>query len=239
MKTKLILLAVITFAIIIAGCKYDNYDPPTSFLTGKMIYNNIPVGVRSNATQLELWQWTWDTRGVIARAKIIAYIAQDGSYSARLFDGDYKIVRLAGAPWSNPNTDTLLVTVKGNTTFDVPVSPYFIITGETYTYSNADSSVTATGLITKVGSNAITNMTLYAGYTGIVDNTNSFGNQALTTGLVDLSTPKTVKFKIPKTAFTNYPSYLSQRGYVYVRLGIQISGVSERYFTQVQKISLQ
>jgi Fe-S cluster assembly scaffold protein SufB len=200
-----------------------------------MIYNNAPVGVRSNATQLELWQWTWDTRGVIARAKIIAYIAQDGSYSVRLFDGDYKIVRLAGAPWSNPNTDTLLVTVKGNTTFDVPVTPYFIVTGESYVYSKSDSTITATGLITKVGSNAITNMTLYAGITSIVDNTNSIGNTALTTGLVDLSTPKTAIYKLTKANFTT----INTKTYVYARLAVQITGVSERYFTQVRKISLQ
>lgn len=235
MKNKLILLAVFTSLLIIAGCEYDNYDPPTSFLTGKVVYNNTPVGVRSNGTQLELWQYTWDTKGKIARAKIAVYIAQDGSYSARLFDGDYKIVRLTGAPWSNPNTDTLSVTVSGNTTYDVPVTPYFIITGESFVYSKSDSTITAAGLITKVGSNAITNMTLYTSFTSIVDNTNSIGNTALTTGLTDLSTPKTVKYKLTKANFTS----INTRGYVYARLAIQISGVSERYFTQVQKISLQ
>jgi hypothetical protein len=231
MKNKIILLSVIAFAIIIAGCKYDNYSPPTSILSGKVIYNSVPVGVRSNGTQLELWQYTWDTKGKIARAKIAVYIAQDGSYSARLFDGNYKIVRLAGAPWSNPNTDSLDVTVSGNTTFDVPVTPYFTIAGETYTYNKADSSITSTCNITKVGTAAITNLTLYAGVTSIVDNTNTTQNNVLSTGLTDLTTPKTTKITLT--------SANKKRAYIYVRLAIQISGVSERYFTQVQKISLQ
>jgi hypothetical protein len=231
MKNKIILLAVIAFAIMIAGCKYDNYDPPTSILSGKVVYNSVPVGVRSNGTQLELWQYTWDTKGKIARAKIAVYIAQDGFYSAKLFDGNYKIVRLAGAPWSNPNTDSLDVTVNGNTTFDVPVTPYYTISGETFTYNKADSSITSTCSITKVGTNAITNLTLYAGVTSIVDNTNTTQNNVLTTGLTDLTTPKTNKITLT--------SVNKKRSYIYVRLAIQISGVSERYYTQVQKISLQ
>jgi hypothetical protein len=230
MKNKLILLAVFTSLLVLAGCKYDNYDPPTSFLTGHVVYNSSPVGVRSNATQLELWQYTWDTKGKIARAKIAVYIAQDGSFSARLFDGNYKIVCLAGAPWSNPNTDSLDVAVAGNTTFDVPVTPYFTIAGETFVYNKADSSITSTCNITKVGTNAITNVTLFAGVTSIVDNTNSTQNNVLTAGLTDLTTPKTNKITLT--------SVNKKRSYIYVRLGIQISGVSERYYTQVQKLSL-
>jgi hypothetical protein len=231
MKNKLILITVITFAIIIAGCKYDNYDPPTSFLTGHVTYNNTPVGVRSNGTQLELWQYKWDTKGVIARAKLAVYIDQNGFFSARLFNGDYKIVRLAGAPWSNPNTDSLDVTVKGNTTMDVPVTPYFVITGETFTYNKADSSITSSCTITKIGALAITNLTLFAGVTDIVDNTNNTQSNVLTTGLTDLSTPKTNKITLT--------SINKKRGYIFVRLGIQISGVGERYFTSVKELSLQ
>jgi hypothetical protein len=230
MKNKLILLAFFTFLLIIAGCEYDNYTPPQSLLKGSVVYNNVPVGVRSNGTQLELWQYKWDTKGVVARAKLAVYIAQDGTYSALLFDGDYKIVRLAGAPWSNPNTDTLNVTVSGNTTLDVPVTPYFTIAGETYVYNKADSSITSTCNITKVGTAAITNLTLFAGVTNIVDNTNNSQTNVVTTGLTDLTTPKTNKITLS--------SANKKRGYVFVRLGIQISGVSERYFTQVYKLSL-
>lgn len=231
MKNKLLFLTTIAFLLIVAGCEFDNYDPPKSFLSGHVVYNNIPVGVRSNGTQLELWQYKWDTRNIIVPAKIPVYIDQDGFYSARLFDGDYKIVRLAGAPWSNPNTDTLSITVKGNTTFDVPVTPYFIITGETFVYNKSDASITSTCNITQIGTLPITNLTLYAGVTNIVDNTNNTQSNVLTEGLNDLSTPKTNKITLN--------SINKNRSYIFVRLGIQISGVGERYFTPVQKLSLQ
>lgn len=231
MKNKLILLAVFILAIFIAGCAVDNYDPPSSFLTGRVVYNNVPVGVRSNATQLELWQYQWDTKGIIARAKIAVYIAQDGSYSARLFDGNYKLVRLAGAPWSDQKTDSIDVKVSGNTVVDVPVTPYFTISGETFTYNKADSSLTSTCNITKVGTAAITNVTLYAGVTSIVDNTNSTQNYALTTGLTDLSTPKTNKITLT--------SVNKKKDFIYARLAVLCAGSSERVFTQVQKIALQ
>jgi hypothetical protein len=230
MKNKFILLVVFILASFIAGCTVDNYDPPTSFLTGHVVYNNVPIGVRSNATQLELWQYKWDTKGVIARAKIAVYIAQDGSYSARLFDGNYKLVRLAGAPWVT-QTDSIDVTVSGNTVVDVPVTPYFTISGETFIYNKADSSLTSTCNITKVGTAAITNVTLYAGITSIVDNTNSSQNNALTTGLTDLTTAKTNKITLT--------SVNKKRDFIYARIAILCAGSSERYFTQVQKIALQ
>ncbi|MDP3002926.1 MAG: DUF3823 domain-containing protein [Bacteroidales bacterium] len=216
-----------------AGCEYDNYDPPTSLLSGHVVYNNTPVGVRSNATQLELWQYTWDTKGKIARAKISVYIAQDGSYSARLFDGDYKIVRLTGAPWSNPNTDTLNVTVSGNTTYDVPVTPFYTITGETFT--NSGGVITSTCMVNKVGTVAISSLTLYIGVTNIVDaNNNAQTNVISSSGLTDLSTLKTNTVTLTNVS----PTLLASRKYVYVRLGVQISGVGERFYTPVQKITL-
>ena len=63
------------FVLILVGCEYDNYDPPRSFLTGTVTYNGNPVGVRSGATQLELWQ-----HGYQLFEKIPVYIAQDGTF---------------------------------------------------------------------------------------------------------------------------------------------------------------
>ena len=227
MKNKLILFAVFTFAIIIAGCEYDNYDPPTSFLSGNVTYNNVPVGVRSGATQLELWQYHWDTRGVVARSKISVYIDQDGSYSARLFDGNYKLVRLKGGPWAD-QTDSISVSVSGDTKVDVPVVPFFVITSPSVTFSGG--VITSTCNLTKVGTYDITSLTLYVGVTNIVDQNNSSQTHVLTTGLTDLSTPKTNTVTLSDAN--------KARDYVYVRLGVLSKGSSERYYSPVQKIVL-
>jgi Protein of unknown function (DUF3823) N-terminal domain/Domain of unknown function (DUF3823_C) len=226
MKSKIISLAILTFFITQVGCKFDNYDPPAALLTGKIIYNGNPVGVRSGATQLELWQY-----GYKLRVKIPVNIAQDGSYTATLFNGNYKLVRLAGAPWAN-QTDSIDVKVSGNTTADVPVTPFYIITGETFTYNKTDNSINSSCLLTKVGTAAITSLTLYISRTDIVDANNNTGSTTLAAAaLTDLTTAKTAKVVVTADPLN--------RSYVYVRLGVLSAGSTERLYTAVQKISLQ
>jgi len=226
MKSKLISSIFILFVILIAGCEYDNYDPPKSFLTGTVTYNGNPVGVRSGGTQLELWQY-----GYALRSKISVYIAQDGTFSARLFDGNYKLVRLTGAPWQS-QTDSISVTVNGNTTVDVPVTPYFIITNPNFTYNSSTGAITSTCNITKVGTLNIESLTLYIGITSIVDANNTSQSNTLSSGsLTDLTTPKT---NVVTLNTTN-----KSRKYVYARLGVKTSGVGERLYSPVQKIILQ
>lgn len=224
MKSKILSLVILTFVIILTGCAYDNYDPPTSFLTGKVVYNGNAVGVRSGAAQLELWQY-----GYKLRSKVAVDISQDGTYSARLFDGNYKLVRLAGAPWA-PQTDSIDVVVSGATTVDVPVTPYYTISGETFTLNSG--VITSSALVTKVGTLAITSLTLYVGITNIVDANNNSQNTVLAaSALTDLSTPKTATVTLNAT--------LAAKSYVYVRLGVQTSGIGERLYTPVQKIKLK
>ncbi|HLN20362.1 MAG TPA: DUF3823 domain-containing protein [Bacteroidales bacterium] len=228
MKKVLLYIMVATLGLFSTRCEYDNYDPPTSILSGNVMYNNVPVGVRSGATQLELWQYSWNTRGVIAKAKIVVNIDQNGFYSSRLYDGDYKLVRLKGGPWAD-QTDSIAVSVRGNTTLDVPVSPFFVINNPVFTFSGTD--ITSTCNLTKLGTYNITSLTLYVGLTNIVDQNNSSQTNVLSaSALTDLSTAKTNKVTLTAANLG--------RSYVYVRLGVLSAGSSERYYTPVQKISL-
>src|SRR5438105_1762586 len=122
MKIKILSSLIIAFVIIFTGCKKDNYSPPGSTITGRVIYQSQPLGVRSNGVQLELWQ-----HGFQLFSKIPVYLAEDGTFSASVFDGNYKLTLLKGnGPWAD-KTDSIDVTVKGAATVDVPVDPYFII----------------------------------------------------------------------------------------------------------------
>lgn len=124
MKIRTICLATIAM-LSLAGCEYDNYDMPDAILSGKVVYEGNQVGVRATATRLELWQ-----DGYANKKKIDVNIAHDGTYSATLFNGRYKIVRVAGAPWEAQPSDTIVVDVKGNTTKDVEVKPFIAISNE-------------------------------------------------------------------------------------------------------------
>src|SRR3982751_5000804 len=102
------LLAISMF--ILSSCEKDNRTPPESTLTGRVVYNKEPIGVRSGGVSFEIWQ-----RGFQLFSKITLNIAQDGSFSAALFDGDYKLVRARGAgPWVD-NVDSIDVHVSGAT----------------------------------------------------------------------------------------------------------------------------
>lgn len=224
MKSKILSFVIIISFIVLAGCEFDNYDQPGSKLSGTVNYNGTAVGVRSGATQLELWQYGYPTR-----AKIPVNIAQDGTFTATLFDGNYKLVRLAGAPWQR-QTDSLDVTVSGSTTFDVPVTPFYTLTNETFTVTSG--TVNSSVKVNKIGTENITSLTLYVGVTNIVDANNNSQNTTLNAAaLTDLTTAKTQSIAL-NTAN-------KARSYVYVRIGVLCAGSTERYYTPVQKITLQ
>lgn len=211
-------------ALLLAGCAKDNVDPPKSNLTGRVVYQDEAVGVRTNGVQLELWQ-----RGYQLFTKIPVFVAQDGSYSATLFDGNYKLVRLRdNGPWAN-NTDSITVEVRGNTIVDVPVQPYFVVRNATF--SKSGNVVTGSCQVSQAttGRN-IESVTMFVNTTQFVDTNNSLIGRDNKTGtaLGNLSQPLNFSFTLPSTV----------RSVCYVRIGVKTQGVGELYYSPVQKIVL-
>jgi len=209
--------------MLVIGCKKDNYEKPTSILSGKVVYNKEAVGVRSAGVQLELWQ-----HGFQLFTKIPVYVAQDGSFSASLFDGNYKLVRLPGnGPWVN-NTDSIDVTVKGGATIEVPVQPYFIIRNATV--GKNGTTVTATFSIERINaSQPLESASLYLGKTEIVDAVNNLRAAALSASQIgDITATVTINVTIPAT--------LTGESFFYARIGVKTAGVGEQIYTQPFKI---
>lgn len=225
MKIKAFFYIASAAIILLTACKKDNYTPPSSQLTGKVVYQGQAVGVRSNGVQLELWQ-----HGYQLFTKIPLYIDQDGSFSATLFDGNYKLVRLKGnGPWAD-NADSIDVTVKGNTVIDVPVDPYFIIKNEAFQKngSNIDATFTVQAVNT---SKSLELVRLYLGQTIITDQNNNAANVQKAAAAINLTQPVTLSAAIPAA--------LTGKDYVFVRLGVKAAGVQELYYTAPQKIMLK
>jgi hypothetical protein len=231
MKTKIfiiaqLLLGVLTFATILSSCEKDNRPEPRSVLKGRVVYDGKPVNVRSNGVQLEIWQ-----RGYQLFTKIPVYINQDGTFSASLFDGNYKLVRLPGnGPWLD-NKDTIEVELRGTKELDVPVQPYFVFQNDTY--SKGEGKVFATFTLKQIdASRNLERVNLYIGKTMIVDPNNNDGNaQEVAANITDLSKP------ISLTA--TLPAALAGREYIYARIGVKTSGVGEMLFGAPQKIMLK
>lgn len=235
MKLHYIVYILLAMAGILSGCEKDNFDPPKATLKGRVVYQDQPIGVRtpnvnadgtaSNGVQLELWQ-----PGFQVYSKIPVFVNQDGSFSASVFDGNYKLVLLRGTgPWVD-NSDTINVQVKGSSVVDVPVEPYYIIRNEQF--QKAGDIVTATCNVQQVSpSRAIERVTLYLGATQFVDVNNNDGKIDITAaGIADLNQP--LSFSLP------IPAKLTSKGYFYGRIGVKTVGVAEMLYTPVQKIQL-
>lgn len=225
MKNKLYSYFTLLLAVVLlAGCKYDNQEPPKSFITGRVVYNGQPVEVRSNNVRLELWQ-----PGYALFQKLEIMVAQDGTFSANVFDGKYKITRLQGnGPWVN-QTDTIAVELRGNAVIDVPVTPYFVVKNPALAKSG--TAIQATFQVEKVHeSGQLEYVYLYLGNTVIVDQNNNIGNARLAAGAVDLSQPITLN--------ANIPAAVGGRGYVYGRIGVKTVGVGEQIYSTPVKILL-
>ena len=87
MKKIIPFFIMICCLLAVSSCSYDNFEEPKATLTGKAIYDGEAVGVRSGSSEFALFQ-----DGYALKGSIPVYIAQDGSYSVSLFNGDYKLV---------------------------------------------------------------------------------------------------------------------------------------------------
>ncbi|MDQ6482504.1 DUF3823 domain-containing protein [Dyadobacter sp. LHD-138] len=226
MKTKILAFLVMTSWVMLTGCEKDNHQQPKSVLKGRIVHDGQAIGLRSNGVQLELWQ-----HGYQLFTKIPVYIQQDGTFSASLFDGNYKLVRLRGnGPWTD-NSDSIDIQLKGSMELDVPVNPYFVFKNDTY--QKGEKAVSATFNLQQVNtSRQIERVNLYIGTTTIVDANNNAGNvQKIAADLTDLTKPLTLTAPLSAA--------LASREYVFVRLGVKTAGVGEMLFGAPQKIQLK
>lgn len=216
---------VLLLGVIFTGCEYDNFDEPKSTLSGKVAYEGNPVGIRTSGPQLELWQ-----DGYALRYAIPVYIAHDGSYSVSLFDGQYKMVRKAGAPWEPQLSDTILINVKGNTVHDIPVKPYFTISEESF--QHASGKITANFTVNKIVEDAnLAQVRLFIGNSVLTDqNKNEQAENADLSGIIPGQ---------QSSLSVNLSQNLKDLDEVFVRVGVRANVTNEFYYTQVQKISLK
>jgi len=185
-----------------------------------------PLGIRSNGVQLKLWQ-----HGYQVFSKIPVYIDQDGTFTAKVFDGNYKLTLLRGnGPWAD-KTDSIDVKVNGSANVDVSVDPYFIIKNEKF--ERTGTSVTATFNLQRVNtSKALELVRIYIGQTNITDQVNNAANaQKAASAITDLSQPVTLSATIPAS--------LSAKDYVFARVGVKAVGVAELLYSQPQMIALK
>lgn len=226
MKIRFFLTLIAAVVMFAAGCKHDNYEEPNSVLSGRVMYNGQPVGVRTNGPQLELWQ-----DGFALKTLIPVYMNHDGTFSASLFNGTYKLVRKGNSPWLQQSTDTMIVQVNGKTNVELPVTPYFVIKNDSYSLAN--NVVTANFTVDKVvaSSNNLQFVKLYLGSNLLTDEVRKEHSVNANVSTLILGANSTLTATIPDN--------LKKLPYIFVRIGVKSAATGEYSYSQVQKVSLK
>ena len=116
--------AILLTALTLTSCMKDNYDEPTSFIRGRVVYKGEPLQLCGNeAVRLQLYQ-----RGYAKHDPVEVFVNQNGEFSVCIFDGQYQLITKDGnGPWSPAGRDTIEVSLRGHAEVDVEVTPYYLV----------------------------------------------------------------------------------------------------------------
>lgn len=236
MKTKIKYISCFAAFIffVAASCKKDNYAPPKSKFQGAIMYKGDSIRVSYNDVTFQLWQ-----SGFGKLTPIDVTVAQDGSYSALLFSGDYKLIIPAGqGPFlslTNPktNSDTILVHLEGDQTLDIQVLPYYMVKEPQFSISG--KTVTATcklqKIITDEKAKDVQSISLYISKTNFVDARNSISTATINGA--DITDMNNISLS------TNVPETTPEQDYIFARIGVKINDVEDMIFSKIVKIQLK
>ncbi|MBC7830269.1 MAG: DUF3823 domain-containing protein [Chitinophagaceae bacterium] len=227
-KSYIILLALTS---LLFACKKDNYDEPTSKLSGKLVYKGEAIGVETFQVPYELYQFGFGKVGPIGSS-----FAQDGSYSAVLFDGEYRLIIPNGqgpfiwkkTPGGSP--DSMAISVKGNQVLDLDVTPYYMIKAPQIAASGgkANAAFKVEKIITDANAKNIENITLYINNTQFVSGGNNIGTATIAGSAI--TDPNNIVLSV------TIPSITPAQNYVFARIGLKVAGVEDRIFSPLVKI---
>ena len=132
---------VILSAFSLMSCTKDNYDEPTSFIKGRVVYKGEALQLRGNeAVKLQLYQ-----RGYQKHDPVEVFVNQNGEFSICIFDGEYQLITKAGnGPWSDKGRE------------DVEVTPYYLVEDAKMTLNG--NKVNASFKVNKIAGTGIDRM---------------------------------------------------------------------------------
>lgn len=238
------LLVALVLITGLVACEKDNFEPPKSTFEGRLVYKGEPLLVQSANTGsnsdfpvfFELWQQAYNNR-----SSIRVPIKQDGTFTALLFDGDYKLTVPSGQGpflWKRTSTgapDSLAISLRGSQQLDIEVMPYYMVRSPQFTVTGrkVSGSVKLEKIITDaVNGKNVERVSLYVNKTQFVD----AGNTITTANLAGsaITDPNSISLTT-----ADVPALVPSQSYVFIRIGLKISGVEDMIYTPVQKVTLQ
>src|SRR5699024_10677010 len=149
-----------------------------------------------------------------------------------LFDGRYKLdfpngqgPFISDAINQKDQSDTLEIQVKGSTTQDIEVLPYYMI--RALKISGEDSTISGSCKLEQVVTAAdeareVENVTLYLNKTRFVDNNNNIATQSVAGD--QIADPEHIALAV------KVPEMVPSQNYVFARIGLKIKHVEDRLY---------
>jgi hypothetical protein len=234
MKNSLKYLLVAGLGALVFACKKDNYAEPQSLLTGSLLYQGDTIYVERNSVHFQIYQFGF---GKVAPISNDETFAQNGSYSAALFNGDYKLIIPNGdGPFMWKQTaggapDSVAITMSGNQTVDLDVTPYYMIRNAQITASGNSVNATfkAEKIITDANAKDIESVSLYINKTQFVSGGNNIAHADISGA--DIADPNNISMSV------DIPSISPTQSYVFARVGLKIAGVEDMIFSPLVQIN--
>lgn len=233
MKTSFQYIIAILCVITLFSCKKDNYDAPSSMLSGRLVYQGEPIFVEYDRVSFQLFQFGFGKVGALNGT-----FDQEGKYSMLLFDGEYKFTIQNGQGpfvWKKTTSgapDSLTINVRGAQTVDIEVTPYYMLRNPQL--SGSGQTVSGTFGLDKIIEGAegrdVERVNLYINKTLFVSGTNNIASSGLNGNeITDLNN---INLQVSVPAMTPTQSY------VFARIGVKIAGVEDMIFSPIEKINL-
>lgn len=217
------IFSIFLLLVLFVGCGKDNFDAPESKLVGKVTYQGQALNLRGTgeAVQLQLYQDGYEKNDPIS-----VFVGQDGTFSALLFDGEYRLTTRDGnGPWVNSH-ESVTVNLNGHAEVNFEVTPYFTISNEQL--SIAGSTMNASFTINQIVSDAkISRAMLLLSKTQFADDVNNLFRQDfsdITPGSVNLSADISGNTEIVKAKV------------LYARVGVLTNGADQAIYSPVVRL---
>ncbi len=233
MKIKPQYILLVLLCVGGLSCKKDNYSAPSTSLTGRLVYKGETFGVEQYQVPYELYQFGFGKVGAIGSS-----FGQDGTFSALLFDGDYKLIipngqgpfrwkyLASGAP------DSVAITLRGSQALDLEVTPYYMIRTPQITAAAGKVSATfkAEKIITDANAKNIERVNLYINKTQFVSGNNDQNIANTSMAGAAITNPNSISMSV------TVPNMSPTQNYVFARIGLKIAGVEDLIFSPVTKV---
>ena len=217
------IFSVILLLVLFSGCGKDNFDAPESKLVGRVTYQGQALNLRGTgeAVQLQLYQDGYEKNDPIS-----VFVGQDGTFSALLFDGEYRLTTRDGnGPWVNSH-ESMTVKLNGHTEVNLEVTPYFTISNEQLSVSG--SAMNASFTINQIVPDAkISRVMLLLSKTQFADDVNNLFRQDFSDvapGSVNLSADISGNTDIAKAKA------------LYARVGVLANGADQAIYSPVVRL---